>query len=161
VLLERVRSVAQTHALQDCRYGPLGQPRNMDAVQTHLMADLTTRQAESARLLINSARLVNRLQAAVHGDEYEGKTAELTPAQIQAAKVLLDKSLPSLQSADITAHSSPQIEDEGALLAKLQALIAKYPQLINQLAAPTPTHTPARDDPAARMVIHRPGTEDV
>ena len=112
------------------------------------MADnkLTVRQAESVRLMIDSTRLVNRLQDHIHGDEH-GNAVDLSVTQIQAAKILLDKSLPSLQSADITAHSSPQIESEEVMLGKLQALIAKYPQLISQLGVPT-SHTPASTLPA-------------
>lgn len=125
------------------------------------MADLTARQAESARLLINSARLVNRLQAAVHGDEYEGKVPDLNAQQIQAAKVLLDKVLPSLQSADITAHSSPQIEDEKALMGKLAALIAQYPHLISQLQSHIPSSTPSHAQLEDHTHDHSTVTEGV
>lgn len=81
--------------------------------------------------MIDSTRVVNRLQDHLNGE------IELSATQVQSAKILLDKSLPSLQSADITAHSSPQIESEEALLAQLQGLIAKYPHLISQLAQST------------------------
>ena len=98
---------------------------------------MTVRQAESVRLMIDSTKLVNRLQDHVHGKETsdgELTPVELSATQIQAAKILLDKSLPSLQSADITAHSSPQMEGEDALKAKLLALIQSDPLLIRELA---------------------------
>ena len=101
---------------------------------------MTVRQAESVRLMIDSTRLVNRLQDHIHGKE-DGTTVDLSATQIQAAKILLDKSLPSLQSADITAHSSPQIEGEGALLAKLAELLRKNPQLIKDIQAIPEGHT--------------------
>lgn len=102
---------------------------------------MTVRQAESVRLMIDSTRLVNRLQDHIHGKtDASGNTVavDLSATQIQAAKILLDKSLPSLQSADITAHSSPQIESEEALVAQLQRLIEKYPHLISQLTRVQP-----------------------
>ncbi len=97
------------------------------------MADMTVRQADSIRLTIKAAQLVNRLQDSILGSE-EREAKELSATQIQAAKILLDKSLPSLQSADITAHSAPVVETQEALLAKLQALITANPQLISKLA---------------------------
>ena len=84
--------------------------------------------AETARLAIKTTQIVNRLQAHTDGE------VELSATQVQAAKILLDKSLPSLQSADITAHSSAQIEPDDVLQAKLLALIRSNPQLIRQLA---------------------------
>lgn len=90
---------------------------------------MTVRQAESVRLMIDSNRLVNRLQDHVNGE------IELSVTQIQASKILLDKSLPSLQATDITAHSSPQIEDETTLVERLRALIARHPQLLSDIKA--------------------------
>lgn len=117
---------------------------------------LTVRQAESVRLMIDSTRLVNRLQDHIHGDK-EGKEVELSPTQIQAAKILLDKSLPSLQSADITAHSSPQIEGEDALKAKLLALIRSDPLLIRELAGHLGPHA-LSDVP---VIEHTQGVADM
>jgi hypothetical protein len=99
--------------------------------------------------MIDSTRIVNRLQDYLNGEN----DVNLEATQIQAAKILLDKSLPSLQSADITAHSSPQIEDQSVLVAKLVALIQSDPSVIKALApylsgmqalpAPEQAHTPA------------------
>lgn len=100
---------------------------------------LTVRQAESVRLMIDSTKIVNRLQRHIHGDE-SGEPVELSATQIQAAKILLDKSLPSLQSADITAHSSPQIEPQEVLQAKLLEVIRSNPLLIRELVSALGPH---------------------
>jgi hypothetical protein len=94
------------------------------------MGDMTVKQGEIARSAIQVGMLVKRLNDYAIGAE---DAKEMSVTQIQAAKILLDKSLPSLQSADITAHSSPQIESEEALIAQLRALIVKYPSLINEI----------------------------
>jgi len=114
--------------------------------------------------MIDSTRLVNRLQDHIHGKQIEGETiaVELSATQIQAAKILLDKSLPSLQSADITAHSLPQMETDEALKAKLLALIRSDPLLIKELvghidphtlpAHPAIEHTQVQDDDIQPLV---------
>jgi hypothetical protein len=110
------------------------------------MAEMTVRQAETVRLMIDSSRVVNRLQ-----DHLEGET-ELSATQVQAAKILLDKSLPSLQSADITAHSSPQMEGEAELKAKLLALIQSDPLLIRELVRHLGPHALVTDGTSTRTL---------
>ena len=94
---------------------------------------LTVRQAESVRLMIDATKLVNRLQDYVHSSD-DDDSKDMPVGKITAAKILLDKALPSLQSADITAHSAPVIESQEALMAKLAALIQSNPNLISMLA---------------------------
>jgi hypothetical protein len=87
-----------------------------------------------------AARILNRLAAfgLSEQEEAEKEVPELSMPKIKALEVVLDRIKPKLSSADITAHSSPQIESEEALVAQLQALIAKYPHLISQLQATQP-----------------------
>jgi hypothetical protein len=86
--------------------------------------------------------------------------------KITAAKILLDKALPSLQSADITAHSAPVVESQEALMAKLAALIQSNPLLIKQLAeytgpklvesvpaTPDPVHSTVDNTDAAPLTV--------
>jgi hypothetical protein len=107
---------------------------------------LTVRQAESVRLMIDSTKIVNRFTACLDGE------IELTATQVQAGKALLDKSLPSLQAADITAHSSPQMEGEDALKAKLLALIQSDPLLIRELVKHLGPHALVTDGTSTRTL---------
>lgn len=61
------------------------------------MAARTRRIAHDAntRAKIQASQLINRLTKHVHGE------IELSPTQIQAARILLDKSLPNLQAIDM------------------------------------------------------------
>lgn len=74
--------------------------------------------------------------------QIDGELSDWSPTRLKALEIRYNKLRPALSSADITAHSSPQIESEEALLAQLQALIAKYPHLISQLQQPRPALAP-------------------
>ena len=64
-----------------------------------MAARLNTRVADQVRQRIQASQLINRLQAHVDGK------VELSPTQIQAAKILLDKSL-SNAPTDMNMHGS-------------------------------------------------------
>lgn len=66
--------------------------------------ELTRRQAENARAAIRVGVVLRRLH-----DHMEGN-AEMSPTQVKAAQILLDKSLPTLQAIENT-----QIEDKPEL----------------------------------------------
>jgi hypothetical protein len=59
-----------------------------------MAARLNRRQQDSVRENIRASQIVNRLQ-----DHVQGKV-ELSPTQIQAARILLDKCVPNLASID-------------------------------------------------------------
>lgn len=57
---------------------------------------LNTRQIEHTKAAIRTTQLVNRLQNHVNGK------VEMTPTQVQACKILLQKTLPDLKSTALT-----------------------------------------------------------
>lgn len=56
---------------------------------------LNKRQAESARQLISTQRVIQELHKCVDGER------EMSSQQVQAARILLDKSLPNLQATEL------------------------------------------------------------
>ena len=56
------------------------------------------RHDENTRLKIKVAHLINRFQAHFDGE------LELSPTQIQAGKILLDRALPVLQSVEVSGE---------------------------------------------------------
>lgn len=72
-----------------------------------MAARLNNRHQDMVRAKIQASQIINRLQKHVDGE------AEMTPTQIQASKILLDKSLPNLQATEITG------EDGGALTVQV------------------------------------------
>jgi two-component SAPR family response regulator len=57
------------------------------------------RHNEACREKIQTSQLINRLYSHFQGD------VELSATQIQTAKLLLDKSLPSLQAQEVVSHN--------------------------------------------------------
>ena len=104
---------------------------------------LTRRQAENARAAIQVGAIINRLKKAADGD------IEMSPAQIKAAQILLDKSLPTLQSIEST-----QIEDKPELAAEdVEALLK---DLIADMARQDPQGLQAMIDEAkAKPMLKR------
>lgn len=95
---------------------------------------LTRRQVENARASIGVGRIIQRLEAAGAGE------VELTPAQVKAYQILLDKSLPTLQSIDQTVITeTPELspdEIEAQLQAYLAELKATDPAALRRLVTP-------------------------
>ena len=70
------------------------------------------RHDENTRLKIKVGHLINRFQSHFDGE------LELSPTQIQAGKILLDRALPVLQSVEVSGEittskviRAPQVED--------------------------------------------------
>ena len=66
-----------------------------------MAATLTRRQTDKARSLIQTERLVEELQKHVDGKR------EMTPSQVRAAQILLDRSLPCLVSQTFSTDDDP------------------------------------------------------
>jgi hypothetical protein len=60
-----------------------------------MAARLNARHDEEARKKIQTSQLINRLHSNAMGE------VDMTPAQVQSAKILLDKSLPNLASVTV------------------------------------------------------------
>ncbi|MCP4465871.1 MAG: hypothetical protein GY813_03850 [Halieaceae bacterium] len=71
-----------------------------------MAARLNKRQADSARAHIQANRIVEELQRHLHGER------EMTATQIRAAQILLDKSLPNLQSTELQGDLEGQFKIE-------------------------------------------------
>ncbi len=63
-----------------------------------MAARLNPRHQQMVRDKIQATQIVNRLEGHVLGD------LELSPTQIQAARILLDKSVPNLQAIEHTGE---------------------------------------------------------
>ena len=88
---------------------------------------LTRRQAENARAAIDVGKIIRKLQRTIDGK------IEMTPGQIKAAMILLDKSLPTLQAIDshITTDT-PSMSREECEQALREYLLAN-PALVTQV----------------------------
>ena len=84
------------------------------------------RHSEKTREKIRATQLTNRLQAYVLGelDPSTGEPVEMKPAQVNAAKVLLDKVLPSLSMSDVLTSSGDEKTPE-ELFSQLAAVIGE------------------------------------
>ena len=69
-----------------------------------MAAKLNTRQADSVRSHIQSTKIVQELQKGFDG------LRTFTPEQLNIARILLDKSIPSLKASEVTQHQNVQIE---------------------------------------------------
>lgn len=97
-----------------------------------------TKAREQARLAIDAEEhrrriKVGMLQARLHSAAM-GK-AEMSATQVAAAKVLLDKAMPTLQAVE-QSHSEPAVtRSEAELLEELKALLAANPDLAQKALA--------------------------
>lgn len=71
---------------------------------------------EAIRQRIQVDMICAKLERAAKGE------IDLSPTQVQAAKVLLDKTLPSLQAVEQTQMDAPATEEE--IMAQLHSLLA-------------------------------------
>jgi hypothetical protein len=86
---------------------------------------ITRRQAENVRAAIKVGNIINRLQKAAMGE------VEMTPTQLNAAKLLLDKTLPSLCATEISQPEPQRTREE--LVETLQSMVRANPELLDVL----------------------------
>ncbi len=82
---------------------------------------LTRRQAENVRAAIKVGNIVDRLEKCAAGD------IQMTPTQVQAAKILVDKCIPSLQATDMRVQG----RYDGL---STEALVGRRGELVKQRA---------------------------
>lgn len=80
---------------------------------------------------IQTSTIVNKLQQHIE----DPAQTPLTDTQIRSAKILLDRTLPTLQAAEITNIDENDKLSEGEIVAKLDALIASKPEILDILLA--------------------------
>ena len=85
---------------------------------------MTKRQTDNAREAIKSHAIIQRLTKIVNG-EVNG-----TSVQVAAAKILLDKSLPSLQAVESTQIDATPIQSKTELYRQLAGILKSQPDLI-------------------------------
>ena len=90
---------------------------------------LTHRQKTGVALAINASKIVSRFQKHMDGD------LELTPTQIRAGEILLDRALPKLSAVEQTVIDPASALSEEEILAQLVDLARKHPQIIRKLQA--------------------------
>lgn len=88
---------------------------------------LRPERQEEVRAKIQATHIVNRLQQ--HGDG----TIELSPTQIKAYEILLNKSLASLQATEITEVSKNDKLSEAEILAKIADIVKREPRLADMV----------------------------
>lgn len=100
--------MARVSRIQDVRLrrlGPSDQARSRD------------------RILASVGRFLPRLIACAAGE------IEMTPSQVRAGALLLNKVLPDLKSSDVTVRDPSAGKAEAELLAELRAALADNPEL--------------------------------
>lgn len=78
-------------------------------------------------MAIQATALVNRLKK--HAD---GKI-EMSPTQIRAAEILLDRALPKLSAVEQTNIDPAASMSESEILAQMADLAKKYPHILRQV----------------------------
>lgn len=82
---------------------------------------------EEVRAHIGAMTIVSRLQRHVEGE------LDMSPTQIQAARALLDRVLPVLQSAEVHHHDDTAHASEAELMQRLTAMLAALPPEVRAL----------------------------
>lgn len=81
---------------------------------------------EAIRERIQVGMLVTQLEKASKGE------VDLSPTQVSAAKILLDKALPSLQAIETSAKEQFSELSDDELREQVRALITLHPWLLNE-----------------------------
>ena len=89
----------------------------------------THRQRQLTTAGIPAGHLVSRLKKHADGE------IELSPTQIRAAEILLDRALPKLSAVEQTVIDPASALSEEEILAQLVDLARKHPQIIRKLQA--------------------------
>ena len=90
---------------------------------------LTHRQKTGVALAIQSTQLVNRLKKHARGE------IEMSPTQIRAAEILLDRVIPKLSAVEQTVIDPAASMSKEEILAQLVDLARKHPQIVRKLQA--------------------------
>ena len=90
---------------------------------------LTQRQKTGVALAIQAGTLVNRLKKHARGE------VEMSPTQVRAAEILLDRALPKLSAVEQTVIDPASALSEEEILAQLMDLARKHPQIVRKLQA--------------------------
>ena len=89
----------------------------------------THRQRQLTTAGIPAGHLVSRLKKHADGE------IELSPTQIRAAEILLDRALPKLSAVEQTVIDPASALSEEEILAQLVDLARKHPQIVRKLQA--------------------------
>ena len=83
---------------------------------------------------IRAEHLCNRLSAfAADEPDEHGRIVVMSPAQILAARIVIDKGKPSLQSVSFEENNPLEGQSEEDLLTSIRAILAARPELIRAL----------------------------
>ena len=98
-------------------------------------ADPDSPKAERSKDRTRAEMLAQRFYAFCMGEEDEhGRMVDLTQAQVQAAKVLIDKGKPNLSAVDTTIFDGDAEVNATEVEARLRMLIAKAePALLSRI----------------------------
>lgn len=108
--------------------------RERPKAENHFTTGKRSKQDEATKDRIRAELLAQRLHAFVTGTKDEhGRNVELSPAQVSAAKVLIDKGKPSLQAVEQQQVNEWDKMDEEEVLEMVKALITANPGLIQRL----------------------------
>lgn len=97
-------------------------PADVEAkIRARKLVQIKEHNAADLRAKIQSAQVISRL-----AQHLDGKV-ELSPTQVKAAQILLDRTLPSLSSQELHHHDETAGLTESEMLARLQQLLAALP----------------------------------
>ena len=84
------------------------------------------KHSEKTRGKIKTTQIINRLQAFVNGEEDKktGGPVRMSPPQVKAAEILLNKTLPSLSMSDVLTKTDDQKTPE-ELRVQLVAILGE------------------------------------
>lgn len=102
--LQRVsdRMTHVTGQLQEGLGMPSGVKRKITEGEVSARREQLREEAAAAtRERIQTVKIVERLQSFALGEKFAGKEVKMTPAQIKAAEMLLDKTMPNLASVKL------------------------------------------------------------
>lgn len=103
---------------------------------------------EDMRRRIKVGMLLSRLEDAAEG------RVELTPVQAQAAKILLDKAMPTLQSVETTQIDPSATLGDADIRDQLRALLSAHPDVVAELIGEQARQARQSADPAPDHASH-------
>ena len=116
------------------------------------------RMDSAQKAKIRAAFAAEKLEAHLNGE------TELTQSQVSAAKILMDKGMPSLQSVESTEVNEFDSMSEEELKGMVQALITSHPWLLREFApgvrAADEPSSAALASPDSTQPIESTGTSD-
>lgn len=123
----KISTIDKPDAGKETRQSVRGQVPVLAGTVTPSTHEVRGYRREHVIAQIQSTTLVNLLQRHAAGE------IEMAATQVQSARILLDRTLPTLAATEVTHVNDDDKLSEHQILAKLQALLAARPELLDTL----------------------------